>query len=126
MQNIRVERANNEILKAVSSIFAEKVNDPRLNNVFLTFTYAKTTPDFKYCKIGFSVLNGNKTQVLEILRKMSGYVKKELMNLVKLPFAPSLEFVADVGSDNSERVNDILRTLVIPKEESEDDSEIEE
>jgi len=126
MQNIRVERANNEILRALANIFTEKVNDPRLDKVFLTFTYAKTTPDFRYCKVGFSILNGDKNEVKKILKGMSGFVRKEIMNLVRLPFSPSFEFVADVGSDNSERINDILRNLEIPEETEESEGDYED
>ena len=34
--------------------------------------------------------------------------------MVRLPFAPALEFIIDVGEDNSERVNQLLSKIDIP------------
>ena len=45
--------------------------------------------------------------------------------MVKLPYAPALEFMIDIGEDNSERVNELLGTITIPKEDEMEDEEIE-
>ena len=45
------------------------------------------------------------------------------MNIVKLPYAPELEFIYDIGGDNSERVNKILSELVIPDVDNEESDE---
>ena len=124
MESVRQERANAEIIKALSYILRNKVNDPRIKNLFITLTYVKTTPDFRYCKVGFSVLNANKQDVQKRLQKIEGFLKKELISMIKLPFAPALEFVVDVGEDNSERINEILKTLDIPAEEGENSSDV--
>ena len=42
--------------------------------------------------------------------------------MVKLPFAPALEFIIDIGEDNSERVNELLSKLEIPPIEYEIES----
>lgn len=118
---VRQERANTEIAKAVSTILREKVNDPRIKREFITITYVKTSADFRHCKIGFSVLNGNKQETQKLLQKIEGFIKNELLQMVKLPFAPKLEFIADLGEDNSERINNILKTLNIPKEDTSDE-----
>lgn len=120
MESVRQERANSEIIKALSYILRNKVNDPRINSLFITLTYAKTTPDFRYCKVGFTVLNANKNDVRKSLQKIEGFLKKELISMVKLPYAPALEFVVDIGEDNSERINEILKTLDIPAEKTDD------
>lgn len=120
MENIRQERANSEIAKALDVIFREKINDPRLKNQFITITYVKTSADFRHAKVGFSVLNGNKQETQKLLRKIEGYIKKELLQMVKLPYAPELDFIADLGEENSKRINDILQTLDIPHEEDSD------
>lgn len=124
MENIRQERANSEIAKALDIIFREKINDPRLKNQFITITYVKTSADFRHAKVGFSVLNGNKQETQKLLRKIEGYIKKELLQMVKLPYAPELDFIADLGEENSKRINDILQTLDIPPEENNNDETI--
>lgn len=123
MANVRKERASSEVLKALSYIVQNKINNPRLKGEFITLTYADVSADFRHCKVGFSVLSGNKHKVQEILQKSEGYIKRELLSMVKLPFVPALEFIIDIGEDNSEAVNKILSTLEIPpiEEESSDD-----
>jgi len=125
MENVRHERANAEIIKAISFILREKINDPRIKQEFITITYAKVSADFRHCKIGFSVLSDNKNKVLQVLNKCEGFIKRELINMVKLPYAPELEFIIDVGEENSERINKILSTLDIPEyEEVEEDEDL--
>lgn len=120
MENVRQERANAEIAKAISVILREKVNDPRLRDLIISITNVKTSADFRHCKVTFSVLNGNNNQVKKLLQKIEGFVKKELVQMVKIPYAPSLEFIADIGEENSERINSILTNLNIPKENPSD------
>ena len=124
MTNIRQERANAEIIKALSFIIRNKINNPRLKTELVTLTYCNVSADFRHCKIGFSVLSGNKHKVQEILQKSEGFIKRELLKMVKLPYSPALEFIIDVGEDNSERVNELLSTLVIPKEDQMDEEDI--
>ena len=124
MANIRQERANSEVIKALSYIIQNKLNNPRLKGAFITLTYANVSLDFRHCKVGFSVIGADKESVRQILQKSEGYIKKELLSRVKLPFAPALEFIIDIGEDNSERVNKLLSQIEIPPletEENEDD-----
>ena len=79
MANVRKERASAEVLKALSYIIQNKINNPRLKGEFVTLTYANVSADFRHCKVGFSVLSGNKHKVQEILQKSEGYIKKELL-----------------------------------------------
>lgn len=125
MANVRKERASSEVLKALSYIIQNKINNPRLKGEFITLTYANVSADFRHCKVGFSVLSGNKHKVQEILKQSEGFIKRELLNMVKLPYAPALEFIIDIGEDNSERVNELLSKLEIPSiEETTEDDEI--
>lgn len=124
MVSIRQERANSEVLKALSVIVRDKINNLRLKNEIISITYCNVSADFRHCRVGFSVLSGNRNKVLEILKKSEGFIKRELMKVVKLPLTPELDFVIDVGAGNSERINQILSTLDIPEEETVDGEEI--
>ena len=62
-------------------------------------------------------LKSQKQKVKDILTKSEGFIKRELLKMVKLPFAPALEFIINIGEDNSERVNELLGKIIIPKEE---------
>lgn len=121
MQNLRIERANAETLKALSNILRNKVNDPRLNE-FITITYVNLSVDFRHCKVGISIFTGEKNIIMKQLRKSEGFIKRELVKEVKLPYTPELTFILDEGAKHSEDINAILSTLNIPKE-SEDINE---
>ena len=117
---LRIERANSEVERVLSDILRTKINDPRLNE-FITITYANLSADFRHCKVGVSVYTGDKDVVIKQLKKSEGFIKRELVKVVKLPYTPELNFILDEGASHSDKINAILSTLDIP--ESEDDSE---
>jgi ribosome-binding factor A len=121
MQSIRTERANSEVERALNNILRNKVNDPRLNE-FITITYVELSVDFRHCKVGVSIYTGDKKVVMKQLRKSEGFIKRELVKEVRLPYTPELNFILDEGAVHSDKINSILSTLDIP-EESEDDDE---
>ena len=116
MPNVRQERANAEIMKSLMDILRFKVNDPRLSGL-ITVTSVNVSPDFRYCKVLISTMDQRPQEVLKILRKSEGFIKNELISMIKLPYAPKLDFKLDPGTANNERVNEILKNLVIPSEE---------
>ena len=121
MENLRIERANSEVERALNNILRNKVNDPRLNE-FITITFVNLSVDFRHCKVGVSVYTGDKNVVLKQLRKSEGFIKRELVKDVKLPYTPELTFILDEGAKHSDSINAILETLNIPKDEGEDDN----
>ncbi len=119
--NTRMERANSEIQKVLMDIVQNKMNDPRLNKI-VSITEVSTTPDFKYCKAKVSVLDLNDVlSVTKVLQKSEGFIKRELAKAVDMPQVPKISFVVDKSTENVMRVEEILRTLNIPKQEGEDD-----
>ena len=115
----RLERANSELQRCISQIIQTKLNDPRMS-ALIYISEVNVTPDFKYCKIKFSLDTSNQTEIdtcLNVLKKSSGFIKKELGTMVKMPHMPELRFEYDKGSASSVRINEILKTLVIPKED---------
>ncbi len=118
----RMERANSEIQKALIEIIHTKMNDPRLNQI-VSITDVETTPDFKYCKAKVSVLNVDEiANVTKILQKSEGFIKRELAKLVKMPQVPKINFAVDKSTLSAIRVEEILKTLNIPKVEDEDEN----
>ena len=120
MQNVRTERANSEVERALNNILRTKINDPRLNE-FITITFVELSVDFRHCKVGVSVYTGDKNIVINLLRKSEGFIKRELIHEVKLPYTPKLTFILDEGAQHSDNINAILSTLDIPEESEEDD-----
>lgn len=113
----RIERANSEIQRRLMEIIKNKMNDPRLDKV-VSITEVTVTPDFKYCKAKVSVLDLDDIQnVTKVLQNSEGFIKRELARLVDMPYVPKINFVVDKSAQSALRVEEILRTLNIPKED---------
>lgn len=116
-----MERANSEIQKCLIEIIKNKMNDPRLNRI-VSITDVSITPDFKFCKAKVSVVKPEETaQVVKVLQKSEGFIKRELSQMVDMPQIPKINFVVDKSTLNAIRVDEILRSLNIPKQENDDD-----
>ncbi len=123
--SIRFERANSQIQKNISFIIHNKLNDPRIDPM-LYVSEVNVTPDFKYCKVKISIDNDNKEEVNEmigVLQKSEGFIKHELAKMLKMPAIPKINFEVDKGTEATIRINEILSTLDIPKEDGEGDEE---
>ncbi len=115
----RIERANAELQRCLIEIIKNKMNDPRLDKI-VSITEVNVTPDFKFCKAKVSVLDLKDVEnVTKVLQSGEGYIKRELAEMVDMPHMPKITFVVDKSTENAIRVEEILRTLNIPKEEDE-------
>lgn len=118
----RIERANSEIQRCLIEIIKNKMNDPRVDKV-VSITEVSVTPDFKFCKAKVSVLDLNDVEnVTKVLQTSEGFIKRELAKMVDMPQVPKINFVVDKSAISALRVEEILKTLNIPKEEEEDDN----
>lgn len=123
--SIRFERANSEIQRCISDIIQNKMNDPRLSSL-LYISEVNVTPDFKFCKVKVALDTEDENEldsIIKILQKSEGFIKKELVKMVKMPYVPKLNFVIDKGTQATIRINEILKTLNIPEASEEDNDE---
>lgn len=115
----RQQRANSEILKCLTEIIKDKMNDPRLDKI-ISVTEVSVSPDFKFCKVKISVLDVKDIEgVTKVLQKSEGFIKRELGKMLDMPFMPKLKFEVDKGAISVLRVEEILKNLNIPPEEEE-------
>lgn len=120
----RIERANAEIQRCLIEIIKYKMNDPRLGGV-VSITEVNVTPDFKFCKAKVSVLNLEDVEkVTKVLQSSEGFIKRELAKMVDMPQVPKINFVVDKSALSAMRVEEILKTLNIPKAEEEEDDNL--
>ena len=122
--SFRIERANSQLQKAISNIIQSKLNNPHISPMIYV-SEANVTPDFKYCKVKICYDNDDQKKLdetIKILQKSEGFIKHELASMIKMPSIPKLIFEIDKGTQSSIRVNKILETLYIPKDD-EDNNE---
>ena len=121
----RFDRANSQLQKNIALILQNTMNDPRISP-FVYVSEVNVTPDFQYCKIKIALDSDNQKELeetIKVLQKSEGFIKRELADMVDMPHMPKLQFEIDKGTQASIRVNEILKTLNIPKEEGEGDDE---
>ena len=115
----RMMRADSEISKVLSDIIQNRLSDPRFSEEIITVTKVNTSSDFRHCKIWVSVLSNNqimKNKIIDLLKKSSGFIKRELSQDLDLPFIPELVFELDENLEYSEKINNILSELNVSKE----------
>ena len=115
----RMMRADSEISKVLSDIIQNRLSDPRFSEEIITVTKVNTSSDFRHCKIWVSILSNNqikKNKIIDLLKKSSGFIKRELSQDLDLPFIPELVFELDENIEYSEKINNILSELNLSKE----------
>lgn len=119
MQANRLQRVNSEIKKALASILAEDIRDPRLSTM-ISIVDVDTTNDLSHCNILVSIYEKDKkivTESFHTLQHSAGFIRKLLASKVDLRITPELHFKLDEGYENSEKMNKLIDSLNIPKEE---------
>lgn len=118
--NNRILRADAEIQKELAEIIKNDLNDPRFSDI-ISVTRVKTSSDFTFCKVGISVYNQDekkRTEIIKLLKKSSGYIKRLLADNLNMRAVPDLAFELDDGAFYEDKIAKILETLSINKEKT--------
>jgi ribosome-binding factor A len=116
----RNERLAEEIREEVARIVVGEMKDPRLG--FITITRVSLTADLRTARVMVSILGNPKERAksLGILRRASGFVRRELGRRLNVRHTPEVLFQPDEGLDNSERVARLLDEVGTGGDEPED------
>ncbi|MBR2433091.1 MAG: 30S ribosome-binding factor RbfA [Clostridia bacterium] len=123
--NNRMLRADAEIQRELAEIIKNDHSDPRLQTL-ISVTNVKTSPDFTSVKARVSIYEKDlktRQEILKLLQKSSGYIKRLLAENLQLRNVPNLVFALDDGAFHEENINKILETLNITPLEEENDGE---
>lgn len=120
MSSSRIGRINEEIVRELSTAI-RGLKDPRVQGM-ISITAAETAPDLRTAKIYVSVFDKSKSsEVLKGLKSAGGYLRRHLGATLQLRHTPELVFLEDHSIEHGTRIFDILSTLDIPQEETEED-----
>lgn len=114
----RLARLAQEIKKEVSSILATEVKDPRLG--MISITDVEVARDLAVAKIYFSQLGDEEEQArtLEGLERAKGFIRTELAKrLRRVRHTPEIVFLFDPSLEHGTKMDAILKTLQITKED---------
>ena len=102
-----------KIQRILSELFSLKISDPRLKNVIIS--EVKVSRDISTAKIYFLILNDQyKSKQIElILKKATGFLKKEMSPQLNLKKLPNLIFIYDTKEQDALYMNKLIDKAII-------------
>lgn len=108
--SVRQEKIETLIKEELSLIFLHKIQDPKLG--LLTITNVKVSPDIRIAKVYFSILEReNRQEILDKINDISGLIRSQLAQKIRLRHVPELHFYIDDTMDYVEKMEDIFRKI---------------
>lgn len=115
-----------DIRRIISGKMAD-LKDPRINGgEFLTVVRCDVARDGSFCKVYISSFKGldEAKKAVKGFESATGYLKREISNVLGLKKCPELKFVADDSIEHSAAITRKLRELV--KEDTANEAEDED
>jgi len=118
---VRQQKYGKLIQKELSDIFQR---DKRgiLDNAFITISEVQMSPDLSFAKVYISMmLAKDKKAILGKLNHHKREIRKALGDKIRnqARIIPELAFFIDEVEENAQRMDELIRSLNIPKEEKE-------
>ena len=103
-----------EDIRRIISGKMRDLKDPRIHGGdMLTIVRCDVAGDGSFCKVYVSSFEGYEKA------KATGFLKREISNVLKLKKCPELKFIADNSIEHSAKINKLLKE-VLPEEEKEE------
>ena len=120
MASNRIGRINEEVQRELADLL-RTVKDPRVQKTMVTVTRVDTTTDLRYAKVYVSFYDKDAAKEgMKGLKSCGGYLRHELANRLSLRYTPELVWEEDHSITYGARILDILATLDIPEDESDE------
>jgi ribosome-binding factor A len=103
-------RIGEELRHILAAIFErETFRDPALLDVRLTVTEVRPSPDLRHARVYVVPLGGgDMSKILEGLRRVKPFLRREVASRVSFKFIPDLIFAADTTFDEAEHISRLL------------------
>ena len=114
MQTKRSDKVSDLLKKEISLIISSQIKDPRLRNI--NITAVKVSDDIGIATVFYTVIGESiqKTQSnidSKILEKLSGMIRSNLANKIKIRRIPKIKFRFDESIEYSENIEQLLKNL---------------
>ena len=123
--DIRMKRIQEQMQRVLTEILETKVNDPRVEGVYITDVAVDRELD--YANIYVSSLGGHEDaeEILAGLRNASGFIRYNLSQEVKLRTMPKLRFEWDTTPERADRIEELLAEIREKRESMDADQHID-
>ncbi len=121
MAERRPERVGHLVQSELGRLLLREAKDPRLQQV--TVTAVRMSPDLRVARVYVRTLAEAEAQpaTLQALAHAAPFLRGEVARGLGLRVAPELRFEYDVTPDDARRVDELLRTAVVPPRRDGDD-----
>lgn len=111
-------RAGELIRHALAEFFLrDGVTDDELKGVFLTVTEVKVSPDLRHATVFLMpTCAPDQRQAVAAVARHGKFVRGELARRIELRYVPELVFALDDSFDNSQRIEEILRSPEVERD----------
>ncbi|CAL4321978.1 30S ribosome-binding factor RbfA [Buchnera aphidicola] len=118
----RSTRIAEDLKKSIAIILQKDIRDPRIN-FKITVTSIKLSHDLSYAKVFFSYFNDHHTfssisdnmnnvqNIIFVLQRSSGYIRKNLFHNMKLRKIPILKFYHDDSLLEGMKISKLLKNI---------------
>ena len=123
MASNRIGRINEEIQRELAALI-RNLKDPRVQKTMVSITRVEATPDLRYAKVYFSVLDDTcAKECLKGLKSAGGYLRRELGSRLQLRYTPELMWELDDSIKSGAHMLDLINSLNIQKDEDHEESD---
>lgn len=115
MAGFKAGRMSEDIRRIISGKMRD-LKDPRIGGgEMLTVVRCDVSNDGSFCKVYISSLEGfdRAKEAVKGFESASGFLKREISNVLKLRKCPDLKFVADDSAEYSARIFDKLKNISV-------------
>ncbi len=108
----RTERLNVLFRQELSDLIWAELRDPRLTGI-VSLTRAEVSPDLENCTVFVSVLGDDesKTSSLRALSAAAPFLRRHLIDRIRIRRVPHLHFVLDETIEEAARILDLMKKV---------------
>ena len=123
MKNVRLERINSEMRKAISEIINQELRDPQIN-AMISVSSVDITPDLANAKVFITSIGETpQDEVILRIKGAAGFIRGELSKRVKLRITPRLDFRLDTSEEYFAQINEVLKNITYSTQAEDEDDE---
>jgi ribosome-binding factor A len=121
MSSRRLLKAAEAVREVVSMAILAELRDPRVRDV--TVLHVDVSPDMRQAKVHVSVMGDERQQNLSLrgLQSSAGFLQSKIAERIDTRYTPRLTFVLDQGVKKSIEIAKILKEVLPPDADDEDD-----
>lgn len=118
----RTSRVGENVRDALTEVFRHDLKDVQLG--WSSISDVEVSPDLHYARVYMTGLKEDDTKAtVEQLRKAAPRIRHHLGKRIRLRYTPELDFRYDETAMRALRVETLLREVIPPKENDDDDTE---